>query len=540
MLDNVTMVFDEITAVSTGVTYSQQHYEESKGDKNYFENVVQQMMLNKFTEEERDYINSLPKREVRKAIFMMLGADRMIFKEIEDKRKELPKMEYLKWAIYKFKDFVKIAETDTKKFGEVLTPMELVKEMVQTIPEDFWNNLNAKVLDPANGNGNFLLMSIYRFMFGLKDIIPNEEERFRWIVEKMIYACELQPMNMFLWIYLIDPFDEYLMNVYTGSFLKEEFDYHMKNVWGVEKFDLILGNPPYQEEFKGKHNRSKPIYNLFVDKSLQITNILLMIIPSRWLGKAIGMDSFRKMMFNRKDLKLIKHFENSIDVFENVFIMGGILYFLIDPDYEGLVEFNGEKRNLSIFDISIDPKFENIIKKISKYDNLSTITKSNSYYMNFDSNKLSKIKIDDSMKCYVSQQKGLIRWIEKDRISKNAVYDGWKVFTPFANRNQKCFGNKIIGGINEVCSNTYMSLFVNSEEEAKSLVSYMNTDFCNFFLSLRKNTQNMNPTTLKWIPIVSFDREWTNLQLYEYFKLSKEEISVIENTIKEYKFKHLM
>jgi hypothetical protein len=49
-----------------------------------------------------------------------------------------------------------------------------------------------------------------------------------------------------------DPFDKYKLNVYTGSFLKSEFESHMKNVWNIEKFDIIVGNPPLEDPDKNR------------------------------------------------------------------------------------------------------------------------------------------------------------------------------------------------------------------------------------------------------------------------------------------------
>jgi tRNA1(Val) A37 N6-methylase TrmN6 len=62
------------------------------------------------------------------------------------------------------------------------------------------------------------------------------------------------------------------MNIYTGSFLDEGFDKHMKEVWGLDGFDIIVGNPPYQQNDGGGRNLSsaKPLYNLFVEKSIPI------------------------------------------------------------------------------------------------------------------------------------------------------------------------------------------------------------------------------------------------------------------------------
>jgi hypothetical protein len=73
------------------------------------------------------------------------------------------------------------------------------------------------------------------------------------------------------------------LNIYTGSFLEEGFDYHMKNVWGLDKFDVIMGNPPYQEQVGPK--KTKSIWNLFVRKSISMLNdtgYMTKVHPSGW------------------------------------------------------------------------------------------------------------------------------------------------------------------------------------------------------------------------------------------------------------------
>ena len=86
----------------------------------------------------------------------------------------------------------------------------------------------------------------------MKDVegFEDTEIRYKHIVENMIYTCELQSRNVFLWLCGVDPKDEYTTNSYWGSFLDDGFDFHMKNVWDVDKFDIIIGNPPYQDNNK--------------------------------------------------------------------------------------------------------------------------------------------------------------------------------------------------------------------------------------------------------------------------------------------------
>jgi site-specific DNA-methyltransferase (adenine-specific) len=299
-------------------------------------------------------------------------------------------------------------------------------------------------------------------------------------------------------------------------------------------FDYIIQNPPYQELVNG-NNRMKTLYNLFIDKSLLITNKLISIHPSRWMAGGFGLDDFRNTMFKRNDIRIIKHWDDSQFVFGKVVeIKGGVQYFFIDKNYTGLIEYNGEKCNINEFDVFVEPKYRGLVNKFKSFNSLKEICKSKSFWMNFNDKELSETKNGDNLLCYVSQNKGLTKFLIKNLLNKNAlnVLNKYKVFTPYAagsTGNLGHFGNKLIGLPNDTCSNTYMTFLVNSKLEAESLVSYMNTTFCEFFLSLRKNTQNMKPDTMKWIPKIPFDREWTDELVFEYFELTKEERDLILN-----------
>ena len=104
------------------------------------------------------------------------------------------------------------------------------------------------------------------------------------------------------------------------------------------------------------------------------------------------------------------------------------------------------------------------------------------------------------------------------------------MITARANGKSGCFGNTFIGNPNEVHTKSYISFNVQSEDEAKSLVSYMKCKLPNFMLSLRKISQHINEHTCKWIPLVPLDRQWSDKQIYNYFKLSEDDILLIKNT----------
>jgi len=435
--------------------------------------------------------------------------------------------------IERIRKYNPVGDIEKGSFGEVFTPFWLINEKLDKLDNNVWSNEKLKWLFPSNGIGNYAIIVVKRLMIGLENKIPNENIRYKHIIEKMIYVCELQVKNMFLWMVSIDPKSKLKLNLFRGSFLSSEFDQHMKNVWKTDRFNICPENPPYNDEFKEDNNRPKTLYNLFVEKSIKICDQVLMITPSRWLSGGFGLDNFREMMFNRSDIKLIKHYNDATKIFgSKVEIKGGVSYFLIDKNYNGECNFNDNYCKLNKYDIFVEPKYHILLNKIISDNTLSQICKAQSYF-GFPGNEslFTNTEQLDSLKVYVSKNKGLIMWVNKNILDTNKI-KGFKVFTPGAagsTNDLGKFGNKIIGYPNEVCSKSYMTLLVKSEEEAKYLISYMNTNFCNFFLSLRKKTQNLKPDSLKWIPLVPFDREWNDELLYKHFNLTQEEIDLIEN-----------
>ena len=114
------------------------------------------------------------------------------------------------------------------------------------------------------------------------------------------------------------------------------------------------------------------------------------------------------------------------------------------------------------------------------------------------------------------------------KIYINKKFDNYKVITARANGKNNCLGNIFIGIPNEICNQSYISFNVNNEIEAKSLLSYLKCKLPNFMLSLRKISQDISEHTLKWIPLVPLNKEWTNNEVYEYLKLNENEINIIK------------
>ena len=422
---------------------------------------------------------------------------------------------------------------EKKTFGEVFTPMDFIndcmlkdleKYWIEKNNENIWTNDKLTYYDPATGMGNYPIAIYYKLMDGLKNKIKNDEERKCHIIEKMLFMGELNKKNCFIVKQIFNINNNYQINLYEGDTLEIDID----KVFGKKKFDIIIGNPPYNEELTKVG--AKPLYNKFIEYYINKCDILSFIVPSRWFAGGKGLDKFRIMMLNRKDIVYITHYDDACQIFGNgVSIEGGVNYFLIDKLYSGLCKYNDSDIQLNKYDIIVNSKYYNIIDKLLKYDSITIYYKSQDHYkIQTNDYRLIDESNKNHIKCYVSQQKGFIKYIPKDEIKKPT--NNYKVITAEANGGNGCFGNMFIGNLNEVHTKSYISFNLNTENEAKSLLSYMKCKLPNFMLSLRKMSQDISESTCKWIPLLPLTHEWIDEEVYEYFKLTSEEIKLIKDT----------
>lgn len=431
---------------------------------------------------------------------------------------------------------LKPKKADQKQYGEVFTPMNFINDSMLKDLEKYymdkygkliWNDKNITFYDPAAGMGNFPIAIYYKLLDGLSKVIPNVNERKKHILENQLYMGELNKKNCFIIKQIFDINNLYKLNLYNGDTLVIDIN----KIFNKNKFDVIIGNPPYNEELT--KTGARPLYNKFIEYYVDKCNIITFVVPSRWFSGGKGLDNFRNMMLNRKDIVYINNFNDATKVFGNhVDIKGGVNYFLIDKNYNGLCKYDGSLIKLNNFDIIIDSKYYNIINKVSIYDKLTNIYLGRYFGIETnDKNLMNSNKDNNLIKCYVSQQKGFIKYIDKKFI-KNS-YDFYKVITAEANGVSGLnsgFGNIFIGKPNEVHSGSYLSFKVTNEIQANSLLSYLKCKLPNFMLSLRKITQHISESTCKWIPLPPLNKIWNDDDVYKYFKLTNDEIILIKDT----------
>ena len=326
---------------------------------------------------------------------------------------------------------------------------------------------------------------------------------------------------------------------------------------GKMKFDVIIGNPPYQISDNAFGAGASPIYNKFISSSIKLNpKYLSMIVPSRWLTNGKGLDSFRKEMFANNQISKMFDCLDSGYFFPSVDVKGGINYFLWENNYKSkTLEYNlidsenssisTKMRVLNEHSVFIRNNVAAaIIKKVlsksaNSIESLASGTLPFGIPSNFTEYKSSE-STQNPIKLYgnKSNMKSTngIGYINKMHIKKHPEWlDKHKVLVPKATGNghdSKVLATPIYSQPNSVCSHTY--IVVNnfeSKEEALNFISYIKTKFFRYLVSVVKNTQDATRGVYKFVPNLSMCQVWDDKKLYNEFKLTAAEVKHIEDSI---------
>lgn len=327
------------------------------------------------------------------------------------------------------------------------------------------------------------------------------------------------------------------------------------------KFDVIVGNPPYQMDDEGGH-RPVPIYQHFVRKAKALMpEHILMITPSRWMAGGLGLNDYRKeMLAENRIVSLVDHPVAS-EVFPGVEIKGGVSYFLWSRTYSGPCYYTIQRNGLTVsrasrllgsHDIFVrDNVAPPILARVTGSDEkiFSSLVASvrpfgDKLRSNFKGYTDSPTAKTDRPLLINLGGRREWKWTSDSLVTNNReLADSWKIFLPKAASDggqrlpSTVIGKPILGSPREVSTETFLAIgpFA-SEEEANSALSYLGTRFARFLVSLRKPGQDNIPSTFAWLPQQIWDRMWSDDDLYEKYKVTAEEAAHIEAMVKECHF----
>ena len=334
------------------------------------------------------------------------------------------------------------------------------------------------------------------------------------------------------------------------------------------KFDVVIGNPPYQETGEA---RDEPVYHFFIDEAIKIADKSILITPARFLFKAGQTPkNWMEKMLEDKHLKVQFYELKSGKVFTGTDIKGGVAITYRDADKD-----LGPIGVFTIFE-----SLNNIVKKIEKHPDFKTFSDlvypqgiyrfSNQLFSDYPNaeklqGKGTKNKIvsksltqldfvfkNKEEKDHVALlgrigSERVYRYINKKYLDLPETFENYNVFVPEANGSgalgevlsTPLIGEPLIGH-----TDTFLSIGnFKTKFEADACIKFIKTKFARVLLGVLKVTQHNSRKTWYYVPLQDFtvnsDIDWTqsvadiDRQLYQKYDLSPEEIAFIETHVRE-------
>ncbi len=482
---------------------------------------------------------------------------------------------------------------------EVFTPPSVANAMLDMLPQELFRDPNTTFLDPACKSGVFLREIAKRLLKGLEPIYPDLQERIDHIFKHQLFGIAITELTAHL-----SRRSLYCSKTANGNYSVTLFDttdgnirfQNIKHKWengkcvfcgaseaeygnekrgnGLEthayelihtlkpekifnmKFDVIIGNPPYQLSTGGSGRQAKPIYQLFIEQAKRLRpRFLTMIIPSRWFAGGFGLDEFRSAMLHDKSIRHIVDFPNSAEVFSGVDIAGGVCYFLWDRDSQGpctITNITEGKVYSSERELDEFPTFIRaseavpIVRKvfeIEKPQKTLEDTVSPQRPFGLPTNYDPKTK---GIPCWFIQKIGLKYASIFDVKDMNNLLKKWKLLVPKAPiAGQTDFtkpvgfyydGNTRIAKPGECCTESWIVAGAfDSENEVRNFKSYLFTKTVRFLLLQTVVSQDVLRNKFCFVPALKrYDQNYTDEVLRKRWHITDEEWNYIDSRIHNY------
>jgi site-specific DNA-methyltransferase (adenine-specific) len=477
---------------------------------------------------------------------------------------------------------------------EVFTPPNVVNDILDCLPISLWENKETKVLDPVCKSGVFLREIAKRLMKGLEKEIPNEQDRINHILKNQLFGIAVTNItalmsrrtlycskyangansicttfenadgNIFFkqykhtWQNGVCKYCNASQKVYDRTDKSESYAYNFihpeienKEIVNRE-YDLIIGGPPYQlYDGGGTGSSAKPVYHKFIERSKNLNpKYLAMIIPARWYSGGKGLDDFRLEMLGDSRIRKIYDYVDTRDCFPNVDIAGGICYFVWDRDNPGDCHVTSLRNSVETSSIRRLNEFETFIRDNYSIQIIKKVQKrTNNYLDQLVSSRMpfglgSTVRPEKDGDILIRTSSGIGKFNRSKIVTGHDMIDKWKVLLSKASNDhggqadkegkRKVFARIEVVPPGSVCTESYLVVGTyQGEREAQNMISFLRTKICRFLVSTTLLTHNISKSKFCYVPVLSMDKSWTDLELYEYYGLDQNEIKFIEDTIRE-------
>lgn len=515
-------------------------------------------------------------------------------------------------------DFIERAERVSELFGSfknpdketVLTPWRVVNMQtaksvggLNFYDDDFTSTINGatsnlhwvekditseiyhpdtKILDINSKTGLYPLHAAISLYY--QKVVTNDDSHFEAdkvyqdILANNVYAVAKTPMAKTITERTLTGYRDYKTNVKYIEDLTdtlkndiEEGKQKVEEAFNQVKFDVVIGNPPYQNEGIGVVARDEPIYHKFMDLSYSVADKAVLITPARFLFNAGQTPkAWNKQMLEDKHLKVLYYEQDSSKVFPNTDIKGGIAVTYRDnsSNFGAIETFTSfEELNSILHKVTLEKftSLNSILYGKSSYKFTSELyikhpelkgRVSQNEEKSIGSNIFEKLpeifsnsKGNNLIGIYGRENNNrVMKWVDKSFVQSHPNLNKFKVLIPASNGS---------GAIGEVLSTPligepligYTQTFISfgafdNKEEAENLLKYVKTKFMRVMLGTMKVTQhNQSKEVWKNVPMQNFtstsDIDWSqsiaevDQQLYKKYGLSGEEIQFIESKVKE-------
>ena len=343
----------------------------------------------------------------------------------------------------------------------------------------------------------------------------------------------------------------------------------------IMKFDVIIGNPPYQDETVGEQESMQPpVYHYFIDEAYKLSDIVELIHPARFLFDAGATPHTLNMkMLNDMHLKTLWYEENGKNVFPNQDIKAGV----VCTYHNAKVDFGA----IEIF--TKYPELNTIIHKVKSKDGFSSMSSivvtrtayrftdvmhkehpeaesqlSNGHAYDVSTNIFERLPQvfystkptdgEDYIGIYGrTENERAIMYVRRDYIKHVSNLDSYKIFLPKAS-GTGIFGEAITAPVigDKAVGNTETFISIGNFEDraqAENCRLYVCSKFARTLLNVLKTTQDITPQKWKYVPLQDFtsssDIDWSKSiaeideQLFDKYGLDEQERNFIRTKVKE-------